>query len=170
MKIIINRKHILFSGVLLALLGILNSINFVEILIFIVKFPKISASFNRDLFLKDFIPLYQLDIAFFTFFSITILIAIFGVLRYKKWARKLTIIVTCISFPYHFYFLIIGIRDYFLPTSIETKNGFMEINYANYPRTDMFFQIVIMLCLVYILIVMLHKDTKLIFDRNVVTK
>jgi glucan phosphoethanolaminetransferase (alkaline phosphatase superfamily) len=170
MQLEIHKKLVKLSGLLLFVWGGLLIWIFIKLLFF--------SSINTPLngYLKEEIengqPVFtietiRIDLYISLIFSFLLcipsLIAAFGILFYRNWGRVLSILVSIISLAYVFYMSTSRVITYFRIMQWEKANiGLTRIPYSIPP---IFVYILVMLCFSGILIIMLTKNSKLIF-RN----
>ena len=152
----------IFSGILLAIWG---GVLLYRLILIILPMEDSSQTLPGRSLLYNILP-SRLEVPFIGFLLISSWLSSFGVWWYKKWARMLTIIVSSLSFLYVSYWFIIGIRVYFLPTFISTRKACdqVEVIQIEYLYHPILLYLFIMACFVYILIIMLNKNTKLILS------
>jgi hypothetical protein len=153
----IQKKRIFFCGVLLAIWGIMIVIFLLHIIPVIKNPPRLPPGNTIYDFLD--IPLHQYGILLAGFLAILSILSAIGLWFHRRWSRILSIIASSISFFYMSYFFLKGLKIYFLPTSIITRDaneriGGMEIDYG-YPPILLY--LFIMSCFVYILVIMFKK-------------
>lgn len=153
--IIATRKKVIRAlAIFFILWGVLN----IVIIVFFIRYIEMNARFYPP---NIYIPLYS-------FLVLISFLAGFGFLFYQKGARTIAVVLSIISSLclLHGFFRICYV--FFLPTGTSRIiGGIHESTYINYFYPDnweLLFVLILIGIFIYAVVIILHSDTKLIFE------
>jgi len=147
--------------VLFAFFGILCFINLIYSILELYKLQN-----ENPLLLQKVISSYAVGIPVPFFFAIMYCTLAFGIWFYRN-VRILTVIVSTLAIVGHIYSFIRMCEVFWLPTTIYHGSGKKSLVSYLYPSNEeLLFPLIIIGLLIFIIIIMLRKKTKIVFEQK----